>query len=123
MISWMAGAGLLLLIADPVDPVSTYLAATTPAEREMLDSLVLSCRELLTKDDALVAAKAASCGERINQWLVTYYGGPKSPSQALFRTINLIQLYAETYGVVPNPGELAATLDRLHPNWAAKPGS
>jgi hypothetical protein len=123
MFSWVAGAGLLLLIADPADPVSTYLGATTGAERAMLDGVVVSCRDLLTKDDALVAAKAASCGEHINQWLVTYYRGPQSPSQILFRTMSLIQLYAETYGVVPNPGELAANLDRLRPSSPARPGS
>ena len=123
MFCWVAGAGLVLLIADTADPVSSYLGSTTSAERQVLDGVVLSCRDLLTKDDALVATKAASCGERINQWLVTYYRGPQSPSQVLFRTISLIQLYAETYGVVPNPGELAANLDRLRPSTPQKPGS
>jgi hypothetical protein len=54
---------------------------------------------------------------------VTYYRGPNSPSQILFRTMSLIQLYAETYGVVPNPGELAANLNRLRPSSPARPDS
>lgn len=120
ILSWVAGAGLLLVV-DAADPVTAYLQATPPAEREALDSLLLSCRELLSADAASVDATAAVCGERINQWLVAYYHGPTSPSQALYRTIGRIQLFAETYGIVPNPAELAASLDRIEATCRGEP--